>query len=184
MAYRPKERIWTPVALPSSAVALADLKLHLRVDHTDDDALVGAVSAAATESVERWTQRLLVRRAATLQLPALPYGMCPVELPGGVVASVESVTADGAAVTGAAAYGHSPALLVPGADWPVVTGTGYPVEVSYTVGFAAAPADLVAAVKLIAADLYDRRGQSASMQVYTVPISAEWLMLPHRISPI
>lgn len=184
MAYRPKERIWTPAALPSAAVPLADMKLHLRVDHADDDTLIAAISKAATEAVERWTQRLLVQRTATLQLPSLPSGTCPVELPGGVVASVQTVTADGVAVTGAEPFGHSPAVLVPPTDWPVVVGTGYPVEVAYTVGFSAAPSDLLAAVKLIAADLYDRRGQSALVAVHTVPVSAEFLMMPHRIRPV
>lgn len=183
MAYRPKDRIWAPAALTSAAVTLAEMKAHLRVDHNEEDALITEQALAATATAEKWTQRLLVRRAATLRLPGLPAGFCGIELPGGVVASVESVTVEGAPVTGAVAYGESPALLVPAADWPVVTADGYPVVISYTVGFSTVPADLKTAVKMIAADLYEHRGHSSADGAQIVPVSAEWLMRPHRIRP-
>lgn len=184
MAYRPKDRIWTPAALSAPAVTLADMKDHLRVDHTAEDALIQSICVAATEAVERWTQRLLVQRAATLLLPSLPGAKLPVELPGGAVSTLTSVTADGVAITGCTVAGHSPAVLLPATDWPAVTGDGYPVSISYAVGFVTVPGDLLAAVKLIAADLYERRGQSTTAALQVVPISAEWLMAPHRIRPV
>jgi len=184
MTYRPRNRVFTPVALSVSAVTLAEMKLHLRVDDTSEDTLIAAISIAATAAVESWTHRLLIQRQAVLNLPGLPIGLEPVELPGGAVASVASVVASGTTVTGAVVYGNSPALLAPATDWPVVTAEGYPVTITYTAGFTAVPEDLKAAVKLIAADLYERRGQSTEEAVNVVAISAEWLMARHRIQAI
>lgn len=181
MVYRPRNRLWTPAALPAAAVTLADLRAHLRVDHVDEDDLIGKIALAATEAVEKWTQRLLVQRQAVLRLPCLPVGLEPVELPGGVVTSVTSVVADGATVTGATAFGDSPAQLVPAAAWPVVTGDGFPVVITYQVGLTAVPEDLRAAVKMIASDLYERRGQSSAQAANLAAINAEWLMARHRI---
>ena len=181
MTYRPRNRIWVPAALTASAVRLNDMRAHLRVDSDTEDALIEDISKAATEAVERWTQRLLVRRQAVLSLPGLPTGLEPVELPGGEVASVISFVAQGSPVTGAAVYGNSPAILVPSADWPVVTAEGFSVVITYSVGFATVPEDLKAAIKLIATDLYDRRGQSTGQLVNLAAVNAEWLMARHRI---
>lgn len=184
MAYRPRNRIWSPAALESSAVGLDDMKRHLRVDHDAEDGLIEDISKAATEAVEKWTQRLLIRREAVLRLPGLPVGLDPIELPGGAVGAIVSVSAEGAPVTGAVVYGDSPALLVPAADWPVVSAEGFPVEITYTVGFVTPPEDLKAAVKLIATDLFETRGQSAPGDRKVAAINAEWLMKRHRIAAI
>jgi uncharacterized phiE125 gp8 family phage protein len=177
MAYRPRNRIWMPAALSASAVSLVDMQEHLRVSDDGDVALINDISIAATAAVEKWTQRLLVRRQVVVKL-------CPIELPGGQVGAVETFTAEGVAVTGAAVYGDSPAVLVPSAEWPVVTDKGYPVTITYTVGYLTVPQDLKAAVKLIASDLYERRGHSSEAPLSVVPISAEWLMARHRIMAI
>jgi uncharacterized phiE125 gp8 family phage protein len=184
MTYRPRNRIWTPAALTASAVDLTAMKEHLRVVGTDEDALIGNISVAATSAVERWTQRLLIPRQAVLRLPDLPTSYCPIELPGGVVTAVASVVADGNAITGPIAYGDSPAVLVPATEWPTVTGEGYPVAITYTAGFATVPEELRSAVKLIAADLYDVRSESSPQTMNVVPISAEWLMRSYRIGAL
>lgn len=184
MTYRPRNRFWVPAALSAAAVGLLDMKRHLRVDHDEEDGLIDDISRAATAAVERWTQRLLIQRAAVLRLPGLPVGLEPVELPGGEVASVTSVLAEGLPVTGATVFGDSPALLVPVANWPEVVADGFPVTISYVCGFAAVPQDLQAAVKLIASDLYERRGQSGERAVNMAAINAEWLMARHRIMAI
>ena len=181
MAYRPRNRIWTPAAMTSAAVSLSDLRDHLRITGTEEDMYVAGLALAATAAVERWTQRLLSVRSATLSLMDLPCGQEPIELPGGTVASVTSVTADGVAVTGCTALGSSPALLIPAADWPAVTGDGYPVAIVYQVGMTTVPQDLVHAVKMIAADMYETRASTVSGPANKALVSAEYLMAPHRI---
>lgn len=174
----------TVAALTTGVVGLAAMRLHLRMDPNDtseDDQIV-ACELAAAAAVERHTQRLLVSRAVTLRLPGLPEGRCPVELPGGIVTAVSSVEADGAAISGAVAYGHSPAVLVPASDWPVVTGVGYPVVIQYTAGFATVPADLVAAVKLWSGHLFANR-EAVGAPMSEVPLALQALVAPNRIHP-
>jgi uncharacterized phiE125 gp8 family phage protein len=181
MAYRPRSRIWTPAAMTQGAILARDLREHLRVDADEEEYLISGLSVAATSAVERWTQRLLSVRTAVLRLQGLPTGQCPVELPGGAVSSVTSVVVDGVAVTGCTAIGDSPAILLPAADWPTVTGEGYPVVITYEVGMPTVPQDLIHAIKMIAADMYQNRESTAEMASGKVMVNAEWLMAPHRI---
>ena len=181
MAYRPRTRVWSAAPLTAGAVALGAIKEHLRVTSNDEDATISAYGIAATAAVERWTQRLLIRREAVLRLRDLPSGQCPIELPGGVVGSITSVVADGVTITGAYAVGDSPALMIPDAGWPAVTGNGYPVVITYQVGFVTPPADLINAVKMICADMYETRQSMVEGASSKALVSAEWLMAPHRI---
>lgn len=181
MAYRPQSRVWSVAPLTAGAVSLGLLKDHLRVTHSDEDATISAYGSAATAAVERWTQRLLVRRQAILRLKDLPSGQCPVELPGGEIGSVTTVLVDAVEVTGCTAVGDSPAVLVPAADWPTVTGDGYPVVITYQAGYTAVPVDLQHAIKMIVADMYDTRSSMVDGPTSKAVVSAEWLMAPHRI---
>jgi hypothetical protein len=125
----------------------------------------------------------LTPRTITLYLPGLPTGVEPVELPGGFVSALTSVTVDGAAKTGCTVIGHSPALLIPSTDWPAVTGRGYPVTIVYTAGYSAIPVDLLHAVKMIAAEMYEQRETAVSGTTSAAVVCAEYLMAPHRIWP-
>ena len=181
MAYRPRSRIVTSAALAAGVVPLDQLKEHLRVTGIDEDFLIGQYGQSATLAVERWTQRLLTSRQVVLKLQCLPSGQEPIELPGGVVASVTSVVADGVAITGGVALGDSPAVLVPAADWPAVVGEGYPVTITYMAGFTAVPMDLQHAVKMLTGEMYDRRSNAVEGPISRAMVSAEYLMAPHRI---
>jgi uncharacterized phiE125 gp8 family phage protein len=184
MNYAPKNRVWSVAALTTSCVTMADMQAQVRGLDPVEATLMEGYILAAQSVVEKRTQRLLSRRAVTLRLPGLPFANCPVELPGGEVASITSVTADGAAVTGTTAFGDSPAVLLPADEWPAVTGEGYPVTIIYQAGFAPAPADLKAAVMLLAADLFENRANSGPGPMAEVPLSAQMLMEPWRIRPI
>lgn len=184
MAYRPIDRVFTPAANTTLVVTLSEMRDHLRIDSTAEDALIEAYLGAAVATVERWTQRLLVRRQAVLRLTDLPSDFTPIELPGGEVGSVTSVIVDIVTITGTYAVGHSPAVLIPATSWPTVTGDGYPVTITYQVGFATVPGDLTAAVRLIAAELFERRTNAEAVPINTVPMSAEYLMMPHRIRAV
>jgi uncharacterized phiE125 gp8 family phage protein len=183
MAYRPKTRIWTPAPLTVSAVLLSDLKSHLRRTDSAEDALITSYGIAATAQVEHSTQRALMPRAAVLSLECLPTGKTPIELPGGAISSLTSMFADGVEITGLSVIGHSPALLIPSADWPTVTGDGYAVTITYQVGFAEVPFDLQHAVKIFVGEMNKNRENSFEGSLATVPVSAEYLMKSHRIGP-
>lgn len=185
MGYRPHNRIVTYAAPSGHVVSVEDLRRHLRVDdNTEELGIIEDVEAAAVAAVERHVQKLLLPRQVILSLPGLPNNRAPVELPGGPVQTLTSVEADGDAITGATAIGHSPALLVPGADWPVVVGEGYPVTITYTAGLSTVPADLVAAVKLWASHLFEHR-QAVVLDgtPKELPMGVTALLGPNRIRP-
>lgn len=182
MAYRPRSRIWTPSALDGVVVSLADMKSHLRVVGNHDDADILAIEQAAVRSIENQTQRLLVRREAVLRLPDLPRDRCPIELPGGPVSTVTSIVADSTTITGHEVIGDAPARLLPDADWPVLDPEGYPVAITYTVGYDDVPADLVHAVKLLAGTYYENRESIVIGSISSeLPLNVRWLIDPYRI---
>lgn len=183
MAYRPRSRIVTSAALAAGVVPLDHLKDHLRVTDNTEDFLIGQYGYAATLAVERWTQRLLTSRQVVLKLQCLPSGQEPIELPGGAVSSITSVVADGVTITGGVALGISPAVLVPVADWPAVVGEGYPVTITYVAGFVAVPMDLQHAVKMLTAEMYERRANAVEGPINRAIVDAEYLMAQHRIWP-
>lgn len=183
MTYRPRNRI-VEIAAPSGAVvSVDDLREHVRMTGvTTDDSLLEGAEKAAVSMIEMETGRLLISRQVILRLPDLPQQREPIELPGGDVSAVASVVADGVAVTGAAAYGRSPAVLVPGSDWPAVEGQGYPVTITYTAGFATVPGDIVQAIKLLVGHyhLYTEAIISGTI-ASELPLGVESLIRPHRI---
>lgn len=184
MVYRPQDRIWTASAPTMAAVSVAELRDHLRVTGDEEDGVIAAMALAATAHAEAFTQRLLTRRSCTLLLTDLPAGDEPVELPGGAVASLTSVVADGVTLTGCTVVGHSPALLLPSGDWPTVTGAGYPVTITYVAGPAILPFDLRMAIGVIVGDMFETRTNASDAALHEVPMSARMLMHSHRIKPI
>lgn len=180
--WRSKNQI-VEASAPSGAavVSTADIRAQVRVDHNDEDALLDAFVAAAEQHVERSIQRYLRPRDVTLRLPCLPVGLVAVALPGGVVSNLASVLIDGAAFDGCVVLGDSPARLVPPSDWPRPEGEVYPVVITYTAGFATVPADLIVAVKMIAAEMYERRETGSAENLASVPVNAALLMRSHRI---
>lgn len=62
-----------------SAVTLEDAKLHLRVDHYADDALIEALCLSATQMAEHELQRGLISREGTVG-----YGAEPSDVPAAI----------------------------------------------------------------------------------------------------
>ncbi|MGL4497341.1 MAG: head-tail connector protein [Beijerinckiaceae bacterium] len=179
-------RVWTPEPLPAAALLSAqDLRLQARIDHGDEDTLLAAIIAAAVSHIEMFTQRLLVRRACTLRLDCLPDGRVPLALPGGPVASLTAISVEGVALVlgDFEAIGDSPARLIPAADWPAITDEGYPVAITYQAGYATGncPAELVAAVRILAAEMYRNREATVDAAVNSLPYGPAMLARPWRI---
>lgn len=72
----------------AQAISDADVKAWLKVDHDDDDALIGALRDAACDQVERHTGRTL--RTSTFVITA-PNFHCIKRLPVGPLTSVSSI---------------------------------------------------------------------------------------------
>lgn len=176
-------KIWTLADLTVPAVDLQRLRLHCKVDSPEEDILLQTYALAATLHVEKDSQRVLVRRSAVLRLANLPSGRCPLVIPGGVVASVTSMTIEGASFTAFEVIGDSPARMVPTVDWPAVTVEGYPVSVAYVAGPAVPPANLATATFLLAAEMFARRSEGSLDPVSIVPVSSASLIDKCRILP-
>ncbi len=183
-AYRPFDRVFEPAALTSIVVDLEEAKDHERIPSSRDDLAMQSFLTAAQDRVERISHRLLTARACVLRLMMTPGGSDPIELPGGIVASITSVTVDGVAVTGCTCYGDSPARLYPAAAWPVAIGTVYPVVVTYVAGYATIPQSLRVAIKMLAGEMNNRREVATEDAVHLAPFTADSLIELYRIESI
>jgi uncharacterized phiE125 gp8 family phage protein len=160
-------RLITPPA--TEPVSLADLKLHLRIDHAEEDATLTALILVARAAVERLSRRLLLTQTWRVTLDRVPDGGI-VALP---LAPVQTVTAlrvaDGAGgwttwpgaamvldLTGEPArIAFRGAVPVPG---QALAGIEIDVVCGYGAAAASVPPALVQAVKLLAGHWYEARG--------------------------
>jgi hypothetical protein len=141
-------------------VTLAEAKLFARVDGSDEDALMGALIAAARLHVESITGRALITQTWRLVLPCVA-GLL-VTLP--VVPAIALVDAP----EGAVLQGDS-VLLASAVD---------ELTVDYTAGYGDAadvPADLKQAVLALVAYWYEHRDS-----VTTAPVGFERLIASYR----
>ena len=160
-------------------VALDEMKLHLRVDDTADDALISGLISAARMYIEdrcwiaivdqTWALGMEAWADEPLRLPKTPLGKLP------TITLVRYKDAAGAWVTvSASIYTVLPTgefALNAGQSWPSVGWSQWPIEVQYTVGFgdaASVPAMLKALIKLVVGHWYENReavvvGSSSAM---------------------
>ena len=141
----------TPATEP---LTLADAMQHLRVDFSDDDALISALIVTARQQAEHRTGRALITQQWRLGLDQFPVDS--LELPLPMLQSVQSVTyldADGVRQTLAGAEydvitDELVGRLVPayGKTWPQCRIWPGSVQVSYTCGYGAA-ADVPQSIK-------------------------------------
>lgn len=175
----------TPVSVP-------DAKLHLRVDHSEDDALIEAFIAAATEHLDGWTGTL--GRAIVTQTWEQNYaGFSPeLRLPLGPVDAVSSIQyfdADNASqtlpeteyttLTDAAGTYIVPAV---GKSWPSTYSRPIAVTVTYVAGLEAdeVPAPIKTAILLMVALWYENREAATEASLSELPFGVKALLAPYR----
>lgn len=149
----------TPPA--SEPITLAEAKSHLRVDFTDDDALITALISAARQHAEMVTQRQLVTATWKLVLDSFPGRSmmaqpagAPFSLPGHAillnkspvqtVASIKYLDMGGAQQTMPATdyvvdTSCEPARITPvfGKIWPISLPQIGAIEILFTAGYGA-----------------------------------------------
>jgi len=76
----------------SEPITTAVAKLHLRVDHSTDDALIDTLCAAARNLVEVATRRKCITQTWDMKLDSFPYWGQAIQLPFAPAASVTSIT--------------------------------------------------------------------------------------------
>ena len=174
-------------------VTLADAKAHLRVDGTDEDALIASLTTAARLTLEAETRRAFISQAWTLVLDSWPIG--DVRLPLAPIQALTGVTLvdeDGAVSPVPAALYYvvfeDTARLVRRRDavWPMPARYAGGIEIAFTAGYGAAASDvpeaLRRAVLLLVAHWFENRepvafGGAASR----IPASVDTLVAPYRL---
>ena len=174
-----------PAAEP---VTLVEAKAHLKVDTTDDDALIASLITAARARAEWHTGRAFVTQSWTLWLDAWPPGGV-VEIPLPPLQSVTQVQTfaldDSASVLDPSLYqvdaASAPARLALKGIFALANLRAVnAVKIAFTAGYgdaSAVPAPVKQAILQIAADLYTHRGDEAEI----VSSAAAALLSPYRI---
>jgi len=186
----------TPPAV--EPVELAEMKMHLRVEHSAEDALILVLIQAAREWCEEFTSRSFITRTWELRLDAWPEERY-IELPRPPlqgVTWVKYVDENGVEHTLDASTYVVDAVSVPGrvvlvnnASWPsVALFPAGAVRVRYTAGYGSNPSDVPEmarhAVRLLAAHWYENRENSSPAQLREIPMAAEMLLWPLRVKVV
>lgn len=175
-------------------VTLAEAKLHLRVEHDADNALIGSMIAAARMAAEHETGRLLITQTWEEVLDAFPAEIALHTGPVLAIASVKYIDAAGAEQTlDPSAYALDnvgvPAWLTPayGTDWPAPRDVVNAVKVRYTAGYGAAGSDVPELIRmwicLQLGAMYENRAAAGSTQTYSLPF-ADRLLDRYRVYTI
>ena len=151
-------------------VTLSDAKAHLRVDGTDEDALITSLIETATAHVERTVGLALITQGVTIVRDAWPDNWL-VELPLSPVQTITNITtfeADGGSFifdTGhwfSDTISHPPRIVLHGtAPWPRPGRRANGIEIVVTAGFGNAPEDVPEPIRqallLLVAHWFERR---------------------------
>lgn len=170
---------------PPSAepVTLAEAKSHLKIDTTDEDALLTTLVTAARARAEWHTGRAFVTQSWIQRLDAWPPdGIAEIALPPLQAVTEVAVISpyDIRTVLAPTTYRVDTANgRVIFANAPSQLRAKDCVEISFTAGYGAAsavPAALREAILQIVADLYSHRGEDG-----TVGLAGQTLLAPYRI---
>jgi uncharacterized phiE125 gp8 family phage protein len=180
MAYK----ITTPAA--TEPVTLDEAKLHLRVDHAEEDSLIALYIQSARQYVEKVTNRILM--TSTVQEFYNDYIPCSLELRFSPVQSLtflKYMDEDEVLQTiDAADYdkdlNSEPSVITPKLSWPAVAAVKQVAEVEYVAGYesaAAVPANIKSAILLLVGEMYETRENS----VKRLPTAVDHLLLTEKV---
>lgn len=177
---------------PASPIGYAEQRDFMRLATDDEQPLVEELLLAASAWLTRETNVALLDTAHRLELARFPrcreIELWPVPLAS--VASVVYDDADGVEQSLDAAaytvdYARLPARLVlkRGQSWPATAGEPGSVRITYSSGHGTAdrvPAELRAAVRLMAAHLFENREPAAPVAMSEVPMALQRIVELHR----
>lgn len=183
-----------PAALP---IEVADIKSHLRIDHSDDDGLLGLYLNAAIALVDGPTGRikrcLVTQQWRQTQPCPNGAGVIWIELPPvTALVAVEYIDSTGTKQSATVGdfelieQGDGFAIVRPksGNSWPAYN-TDYPnaLQVVFSTGYADAasvPEPIKSALRLIVGDLYANREASSEWRLRPVPFGVDALLEQYR----
>ena len=172
----------TPPA--TEPISLSDFKSALRVEHSDDDAIITQMALTARTFVERRLDLALLPQPWSLTLDHIPSGL--INLRPSRVANITSVTAQ---------YGAEPAVALANDQWclfkrqpaqvaidaPSVQGGEALTELTivFDAGFTSPsdiPADLLRALYMLTAHYYEEREVFRAQRYVPVPYGVETIL--------
>lgn len=145
------------IAAPTTlAVDLADAKTQLRVDGTDENALITLLIAAATRAAEQELGRCIMLQTWELVIDAFPADEIRLEKPAvlGIESIIYTDTAGAQQTLDSGAYTLDPDVLpgyvLPAVDtsWPATADVANAVRVRFTAGYGNTPASVPENVRL------------------------------------
>jgi len=187
----------TEVTAPSAEpISTAEAKLHLRVDISEDDAVIDRLVGAARRRVEQFTRHALITQTWRLSLSEWPSGDA-IEVPLPPLQSVGvsikyKDTAGNESTFSSSSYivdtDPTPGriVLAYGESWP---GTALyptsPIAVQFTAGFGDAgsdvPEDIRQAILLLVGHYYENREASVAVgNVQVLPLGVASLLWEYR----
>lgn len=182
---------WQLVTAPTTEpLTTSDVKLHLRVDGSTEDALIAMYAKAARMAVEEQCWISLFTQTWDYFLDAWP-ATNEIELPRPPLQSVTTVTyRDSAGVShtlAAANYRVDTSgllgriVLKYGVEWPTETlDTGSPIAVRFMAGYASTatvPDMAKAAILLLTGEMYQNREAAGTPQILEIPAIQRMLNL-------
>jgi uncharacterized phiE125 gp8 family phage protein len=167
-------------AASTPAVTLAEAKLHLRVDGTDDDSLITAMVSAATQVAEQMTNRALSEQTWEITLDHFPCSFNLTRAPVASITSLKYYDIDGTLQTlASSAYvldnsnDYGPARVTPAymEIWPGARSQAAAVALRYVAGYATAsvvPESIKSWIKLQVGAMYENRQAEGARQSYAL----------------
>jgi uncharacterized phiE125 gp8 family phage protein len=187
-------------------VSLEEAKVHLRVDHDDDNDYIESLVAVATATIDGptgWLGRCLVEQ--TLEWRGSGFGPCDGRLPYPPVAEIESVKYDdGAGVEQTipdtdyrlvGQPGQPRIVRAYGSSWPSARCDDESVRIRYTAGWPVetegdgdgavtiwtGPAPIRHAILLMVSELYENREAASDRPRTELPFAVTALLSTFRV---
>lgn len=187
--------ITTTVEPSVEPVGLDDLKAQMRFEETEpaEDDLINALIKTARRRAESFLHHRLITQTVALKMTGFQR---LIEIPVWPVQSISSIAytaTDGSStVLDSSKYqlveSRRPRIIAPayGEAWPATRSDWDSVTVTLVVGYGSArsdvPEDIVHAIKLMAADMFEHREETVvGASVNTISYTAKALLSPYRL---
>lgn len=178
-------------------VDLATMKQHLRLDITDDDALLTNILLSARRQVEKFTARRLITQTWDYYLDRYPIEDTMV-MPLAPVITINTIettdnqlnvtTFDPSNYFVDNISDQTRIVLRLGKIWPVVAyglKKVNAIRINFDVGYgtdpAVVPQELLEAIKMLAAHFYQHREETEDKAPARIPLGVRYLLAPYRL---
>lgn len=176
-------------------VLVADIKTHLRIDHSSDDSYLTSLITLATKRVENDTHRALITQTLKVIYDSFPGGRLInlIRSPVQSVTHVKYYPETGTLTTLSSDYyrldsASTPAriILKDGWCWPTTWDDFNAIEIQFVAGYGASgasvPPEIVHAIKLLVGHYYNNREASTGIAMpQMIADGYEALVGPYRI---